>query len=406
MNEVLCITHKYPPSVGGMEKQSYELISGLKQHFKTHVIAYQSDGNKTFWLARLRAKVQALLKENPGIKLIHLNDGSMGAACLWLQKQTDLPVVVTYHGLDITFPLEIFQRRVIPRLSRYEGAICVSEHTRNQCIKRGFNSQTTFTIRNGVDIEMGDIPFDPTITDRVRKKYGIDLNGKKIILAVGRPVKRKGFSWFMKNVLPSLDENVVFLMTGPLKDKPSFLEKGIETIPGGRDLQMLMGAANDSQQVIELLQVSKNAYHLGSVPYDDLVQLFSLADLFVMPNIVVQGDEEGFGLVALEASIRGTYVIASGIEGITDAVIEGKNGRLLKSGDANAWIAKIHELLHDEERLKQLSEQGKEYTRRNYSWNTMVNEYQIIFNKIITQYESEKLIRPDLFLQTSGKPAY
>ena len=32
--EILCISHKYPPSTGGMERQSYELIKGLRAYYK------------------------------------------------------------------------------------------------------------------------------------------------------------------------------------------------------------------------------------------------------------------------------------------------------------------------------------------------------------------------------------
>jgi|AGTN01.2.fsa_nt_gi Glycosyltransferase len=387
MTEVLCITHKYPPSIGGMEKQSYELINGLKRYYKTHVIAYQNNENKTLWFSMLRSKIQTVLKENPGIKLIHLNDGSMGAACMWLQKQTDIPVVVTYHGLDVTFPLEIYQHRFVPRMSKFNGAVCVSRYTRNECIKRGFNESTTFTVRNGVDNSMGDIPFEAGIVEKLKSRYGVDVTGKRIILATGRPVKRKGFSWFMKNVLPRLDKEVLFLMTGPMKSEPSFLEKSMQVIPGGHTLQLLFGVASDTENVAELLEVMTNARHLGSVPYSDLLQILSLADLFVMPNIEVEGDEEGFGLVALEASMRGTYVLASGIEGITDAVIDGKNGTLLPSGDAEAWAGKIEELLSDKEKLKQFSEQGRAYTHENYSWDTMVNGYRDLFDMFIEQYE-------------------
>lgn len=53
------------------------------------------------------------------------------------------------------------------------------------------------------------------------------------------------------------------------------------------------------------------------------------------PTFLIPGDVEGFGLVALEASMRGTYILASGIDGITDAVIN-KNGTLLPAGDAQA----------------------------------------------------------------------
>ena len=40
--EVLFITHKYPPSIGGMQKQSYELIQGVSKNYKVNVIAYDN----------------------------------------------------------------------------------------------------------------------------------------------------------------------------------------------------------------------------------------------------------------------------------------------------------------------------------------------------------------------------
>lgn len=386
--EILCITHKYPPSVGGMERQSFELIQGLKQHFEAHVIAYQGNGNKTIWFASLPWRIKSILKEHPGITLIHLNDASMGVACLWLQKAVSIPIVITCHGLDITFPMKLYQRHVIPRLSHYAGAICVSRFTREECLKRGFRPDTTYTVRNGVDMAMGNTPVDPSFPAKLIEKYGINVASKKIILAVGRPVKRKGFSWFMENVLPGLEEDVIFLMAGPLRKKPAISEKIMNSIPGGDNLQLLMGSATDSQRVIRLLNGSKNAFHLGNIPYDDLLQLLSLADLFVMPNIRVKGDQEGFGLVALEASIRGTHVVASGIEGITDAVIDGKNGTLLPSKDANAWIKEIRQLLSDRVRLRQLSEKGREFTIKNYPWSLMVEGYKSIFEERIQSFES------------------
>lgn len=385
MTEILCITHKYPPVIGGMEKQSFELIKGLSQYYKTHVIAYQNNGNKTLWFAKLRSKVTAILKENPDIRLIHLNDGSMASACLWLQKITNIPVIATYHALDITFPLKVYQNRLIPKLTKYEGAICVSEHTRQQCIKRGFKEETSFTVKNGVDLSLGDIAVEENFAQKLKTDYGIDVTGKHILHVSGRAVKRKGFSWFLKNVMPLLNNDILLLMTGPMKTDSSVWEKAVNSMPfsGGRTIQLLLGTATDTEEVNELLKTEKNAHHLGSVPYNDLLQILSLADLFLMPNIKVDGDEEGFGLVALEASMRGTYVLAAGIEGITDAIIDGKNGTLLPSGNARIWADTIHKLLSDKEKLKQLSHDGKEYTRQNYSWEIMVNGYHNVFERFI-----------------------
>lgn len=159
--------------------------------------------------------------------------------------------------------------------------------------------------------------------------------------------------------------------------------KRLKNIPGSHHINLFLGTATDAHEVAEQLEKTKNAIHLGSVPYDDLMQILSLADLFLMPNIEVEGDEEGFGLVALEASIRGTYVLASGIEGITDAVIDGKNGKLLPSGNAQEWADKIHELLSDKTKLQNLATTGKEFTQNHYSWDIMVNGYKKIFDSII-----------------------
>lgn len=385
MTEILCVTHKYPPAIGGMEQQSFELIKGLSNYYTTHVIAYENDENKVLWFGKLKNRIQTELKENPNIKLIHLNDGAMGVACLWLRKYTNIPVIVTYHGLDITFPLDFFQHKLIPKLSEFDGAICVSRSTKNECLQRGFDENKTFVVKNGVDSRLAEIPADKGIIGKLRTNFGIDVTGKHILVTLGRPVKRKGFSWFLRNVMPHLHTDICLLMIGPMKTEFSFFEKALHTMPDNfnHNVQLMLGSPSDTHDVDELLKQQENVFHLGSLPYEDLLQVLSLADLFVMPNIRVPGDIEGFGLVALEASMRGAFVVASGIEGITDAVIDGKNGLLLPSENAEVWIATIHDLLSDKGRLKTLAEQGKEYTRQNYSWDIMVNGYKAIFDEFI-----------------------
>jgi glycosyltransferase involved in cell wall biosynthesis len=49
---------------------------------------------------------------------------------------------------------------------------------------------------------------------------------------------------------------------------------------------------------------------LGKVSDLDKKILYNTADVFVMPNIKVEGDIEGFGIVAIEASSVGLPVIA------------------------------------------------------------------------------------------------
>ena len=60
-----------------------------------------------------------------------------------------------------------------------------------------------------------------------------------------------------------------------------------------------------------------------------------------MPNISVPGDVEGFGIVAIEAAACGTPVVASDIQGIRDAVIDGETGFLLEERNVAAFVGAI-----------------------------------------------------------------
>jgi phosphatidylinositol alpha-1,6-mannosyltransferase len=386
--EILFITHKYPPIIGGMEKQSFELTSRMAKNHKVHLHAFNGEGSKLKWFLNLKKEIKSILIENQNIDLIHLNDGLMAAACLWLKKYTDIPVVATYHGLDITFPSWIFQHKIIKKMHRFDGAICVSQATAMACLERGFDKEKVFTVLNGVDHDLADIPVDSEFRSSVEKKLGVSLEGKKIVLTMGRAVKRKGFSWFLENVVPQLDENIIFFMVGPLNTNPSLKEKFINILPSSlrSKLQLMFGMATDVKAITKALDdpnTSKKVFHMGKVSFKDLMQYLSLADIFVMPNIKVKGDAEGFGLVALEASLRGTPVVAAGIEGITDAVRNGKNGIQLPSGDAKIWGQTLNDLAKDQERLLYMSKSAIKTTLDDYGWDKMVSEYESVFAKIL-----------------------
>ena len=71
--EVLFITHKFPPSIGGMQKQSYELINGMHRYCKIHTIIQSPTENKLWFFLNLRRRVKNMLRLHPGISVIHCN---------------------------------------------------------------------------------------------------------------------------------------------------------------------------------------------------------------------------------------------------------------------------------------------------------------------------------------------
>lgn len=370
-----------------MQKQSLELITGISKDIKTHTLIYDNKSGRVKFFLTLRSRVSKILKENPGISLIHLNDGLMAVFSLPLLKLTNIPILATIHGLDIVMPGRFYQNRIVPKLRRFAGMIAVSSATAKECTDRDFDADKVFVVPNGVDTSLADIPADPGFRKKLEERFGVSLEGKHILVTVGRPVKRKGFSWFLNSVMPLLDDNIVYIVIGPkdehIKTKKFFLSLLPKSL--SFQLSLIFGLSTDETEVMKALEkpeLKDRAFFVGKIPFAEMMQTLKAADLFIMPNIKAEGDAEGFGLVALEAAVCGLPVVAAGIEGITDAVIEGKNGWLVPSKDAQAWKEKITQLLSDKKELKAFGKKAQEYTVENFSWKKMCDGYISVFKKI------------------------
>ena len=101
-----------------------------------------------------------------------------------------------------------------------------------------------------------------------------------------------------------------------------------------------------------------------------------------MPNQHIEEDFEGFGLVALEAAVRGLPCLAAEVDGIPSAIQDGKNGYLLPALSETKWSEKIDSLLQ----MKELAAVGKNYQKnildQNYSWEKMAQAYKLEFKKL------------------------
>lgn len=386
--EVLFVSHKYPPSVGGMEKQSYELISGMAQHAKVYKIVYTGEESYFQFFRKLNNRILQMIHTHPAISIIHFNDGLIATLSMLHSGYSHVKRVVTVHGLDVVFPLWIYQRVIIPKFNRFDHIIAVSNATAQALKDRKVHQDKISVINNGIDHSLY-VEHSEDQWVLVKNKYNIP-NEKKILLMLGRPVKRKGFSWFISEVLPMLSDNILVVLVGPFQTETTKTERMLRFLPSSlRNLYMLfMGYPSDQQALRFLLEspdVKSRAKHLGKLPQEDLKVLLSYSDIFLMPNIRVEGDMEGFGLVCLEASLSGSLVLASPIEGITDAIIADKNGRLVSSASPSAWKHEIEEILDDDSTLSHNQRRFRDYTLKNYSWLKMTTQYARLFKAIDTK---------------------
>jgi phosphatidylinositol alpha-1,6-mannosyltransferase len=377
--EILFVSHKFPPSVGGMEKQSFELVTGMERHCRVHRIVFEGKGSIVMFFLGLQREILQLCKAHPDITVIHFNDALLATICLHHKGYEHLKRTVTLHGLDVVFPSEIYRKRIIPKFNRFDLLIAVSRATADRAIELGINPDKIIVINNGVDDEsVHPIPHYQS-SRQVLEKHAVPTN-RQLLVAVGRPVKRKGFSWFIREVVPKLDPHFFVLLIGPFDKHPGVFEQLLSFIPGKlrERIMLFLGFGSDAALIRSLLanpQLSKSVKHLGRLPNEDKKMILQSCDAFIMPNIRVDGDMEGFGLVCLEASVAGALVFAAGIDGIPDAIQDGKNGFLLPSQDAKVWAAKLNELVADREIINQNRDAFSAFTRANYSWGKMVKAY-------------------------------
>jgi glycosyltransferase involved in cell wall biosynthesis len=177
------------------------------------------------------------------------------------------------------------------------------------------------------------------------------FDDKKFLLTIGRLVERKGHRWFIQNVMPSLPAKYIYLVAG---DGP---EKDI------------IG------QVISKKNLESRVFLLGKISDEFKKDLYNTADIFIMPNISIKGDMEGFGIVAIEAGSVGLPTIASNIEGIKDAILSGKTGWLVEEKNAKSFIDKIFNINLRKENVRQ-------ETVKNFSWLKIASKYLTEFKKL------------------------
>lgn len=186
---------------------------------------------------------------------------------------------------------------------------------------------------------------------RLRETYKIGDNDF-IIGFCGRLVRDKGVVELIEAFQQIIDENknksIKLLIVGLLEKRDSLPMETIDFITG-----------------------NSNIIFTGSIPYEDIQQIYMLMNVLVLPT-----HREGFGMVAIEASAMERPVIVSNYTGCAETIIDGETGLYIDKSPAS--IKAAIEKCFDSDFSRKLGVNGRKFVMTNFE-HTKVRKNMLDF---------------------------
>lgn len=272
------------------------------------------------------------------------------AAILQLTPGSKPPFIVTSHGADLYAMkggfLNSMKRFVIRRASE---VTVVSGAMRQELMALGAPEAKISVLPMGVDMAQR-FTHEPN-TDRSARE----------ILFVGRLVEKKG-------VCHLLDAMPAVLRRFP---DASLIIAGF-----GPDESALKAQT-------QALGLEGSVRYLGAVPQSELPALYRRAALLVAPFVRARsGDEEGLGLVLIEAIGCGCPILAGRVPALAEILGVGFDDMTTNPWDAQIMAHQIVRLLNDPVGTRTRAEQLREALGRRFDWDSVADQYSQLLSTL------------------------
>lgn len=178
-----------------------------------------------------------------------------------------------------------------------------------------------------------------------------------------------------------------FLFAGRLNQQKGLdhLLRAFASMRGVAMLDVVGEGANAAELKLlaSQLGISDRVVWLGQLKQPELVKLYQSATAVVVPSI-----DEGLGLVAAEALLCETPVIAFRSGGLTDVIDHEKTGLLVTPGETAELAAALDRVLEIPERAHEMARTGRAVALERFSPESAAARYADIYNKAIAQRAS------------------
>jgi phosphatidylinositol alpha-1,6-mannosyltransferase len=360
----LLITNDFPPKVGGIQNYLWELWRRLPpDDFVVLTSPYEGaevfDRSQPYRIVRTREPV--LLPSPLMVRRIRALAAQFGASVVVLDPAVPLglvgphlglPYALALHGAEVTVPARLPLGK--QAMARVLGAATLLIGGGGYPVAEARRAQPQLPpvveIPPGVDASRFR-PLPPDERTQARNSFGIS-EGQRLVLSVSRLVPRKGM-------------DVLIEAASRLRSTGEFSDLEVAVAGVGRDHARLQRLIRRTGSPTRLL---------GRVADADLPGLYAAADVFVLCCRTRWGglEQEGFGIVLLEAAATGLACVAGNSGGANEAVSDTRTGLVVSDPRDPAQLAgHLRHLLANPALAATMGAAGRARAKTDFSYDTL-----------------------------------
>lgn len=360
----LLVTNDFPPKIGGIQSLLWEWWRRLPADSfavltSPHEGAAEFDAQQPYRIERTREPV--LLPHPWMVQRINSMAKDFGADFVVLDPalplglvgpSLKLPYMVVLHGAEVTVPGRLpGSKQILGRVLRgAEHIIAAGGYPSREGEHAASRALPTTIVPPGVDTDRF-VPLSSAEHSAARARFGLN-DDDEIILGISRLVPRKGFDTVIKAVA--------------------------QLAPHRPKLRLVIASTGRDEDRLKKLATEMNApvTFLGRVPHDDLPALYGCADVFSMMCRNRWGglEQEGFGIVFVEAAACGVPQIAGESGGAAEAVLDGVTGFVMANpSDASGLAARIVDILDNPKLRASMAAASRERALSEFNYDVLAS---------------------------------
>ena len=362
----LLVTNDFPPKVGGIQAYLWELWSRLDPDTFAVLTASSDSDSERFdreqaergiRIERVRNRVLAPtptlvrrireMARRVGAELVVIDPAfPLGV----IGPRLGLPYAVLLHGAEVAVPGRLPISRQLLAASLRHAALILSAGgypaAEAERALRGQRMPPVVEVPPGVDLARFR-PLSELERLEARKDLGLPTEGP-LVVSVSRLVPRKGMD---------------VLVDAAVRLGPEMPGLTVAIAGRGRDRDRLASRIAEFRAPVRLF---------GAISNDDLPRLVGAADVFVMlcRNRWLGLEQEGFGIVFLEAAAAGVAQVAGDSGGAGEAVLDGETGLVVRRpSDVGAATRAIRRLLEDEPLRRRMGDASRRRAEASFDYD-------------------------------------